>query len=63
MRTSVLPWAREECRGLLDLDEAGPLAGLAGDTFFSGFGGVGEVKRALTTLAPENSVSEKWLTT
>ncbi len=58
--------AREECRGLLDLDEAGPLADLAdlaGDTFSFGFSGASAAMRALTTLATKNSVSEKWLTT
>ena len=33
---------REECRGLLDLDVAGPLPDVAGDTFSFGFGGAGE---------------------
>ena len=54
--------AREECRGLLDLDEAVPLADLAdlaGGTFSFGFSGAGEAMRALTWLATKNSVSEK----
>ena len=55
--------AREECRGLLDLDVAGPLPDVAGDTFSFGLSSAGEAMRALTTLATKNSVSENRLTT
>jgi hypothetical protein len=45
--------AREEWRGLLDLDEAGPLADLAGGTLCFGFSGDGEAMWALTALAAQ----------
>ena len=45
--------AREEWRGLLDLDEAGPLADLAGGTLCFGFSGAGEAMWALTALAAQ----------
>jgi hypothetical protein len=49
----VLPWRGRNAWRLLDLDEAGPLADLAGDTFSVGFSGAGEAMRALSTLAAQ----------
>jgi hypothetical protein len=49
----VLPWRDRSAWRLLDLDEAGPLADLAGDTFSVGFSGAGEAMRALSTAAQE----------